>query len=117
VKLVESGNPDRSTVKMIQQKFSKSQPLDVLFVGFGFPKQEQWIYDHMDELPVRVFMTVGGSFDLVSNSLPRAPKAMRSIGLEWLWRLILEPWRWKRQLKLFEFVYLVFKQRLGLASN
>jgi N-acetylglucosaminyldiphosphoundecaprenol N-acetyl-beta-D-mannosaminyltransferase len=117
VKLAESGNPDEKTVKSIQEKFTKSQPLDVLFVGFGFPKQEQWIYDHLDALPVRVLMTVGGSFDIVSGSLRRAPSFMRNVGLEWLWRLIIQPWRWKRQLKLLEFIFLVFKERIGLASK
>lgn len=117
VKLAEAGNPDTETVKMIQQKIKKSQPIDILFVGYGFPKQEQWIHDHLHELPVRVAMTVGGSFDIVSGSLPRAPKLMRDIGLEWLWRLFLQPSRWKRQIKLLEFLYLVFKERFGLGSK
>lgn len=115
--LVESGNPDRASVKMIQQKMGKSQQIDILFVGFGFPRQEEWIHDHLGDLPVRVAMTVGGSFDIVSGSLPRAPKLMRMLGLEWLWRLILQPSRWKRQLSLLTFLWLVFKERLGLASK
>lgn len=114
VKLAEAGNPDDFTAKKIQKEFAKDQrptTIDILFVGYGFPKQEEWIAKHLPELPVRVVMTVGGAFDTVSGSLPRAPKAMRKLGLEWLWRLFLQPSRWKRQLSLFTFMYLVVRER------
>lgn len=120
VRLAEAGNPDEKTANMIKDlrlKIKDFKGIDILFVGFGFPKQEEWIAKYLPELPVRVAMTVGGSFDTVSGSLPRAPMAMRKIGLEWLWRLFLQPSRWKRQLSLFTFIWLVFKERLGLASK
>lgn len=118
--LAEAGNPDDFTAKNIQKRFAKDQrpvTIDILFVGFGFPKQEEWIHAHLQELPVRVAMTVGGSFDIVSGSLPRAPRLMRNVGLEWLWRLFLQPSRWKRQIKLVEFVWLVLKEKFKIASN
>lgn len=90
--------------------------VDLLFVAFGFPKQEIWMAEHIDKLDVRVMMGVGGAFDYISGRVPRAPKSIRSIGLEWLYRLIREPWRWRRQLALIEFVRLVLKQKLFLLS-
>ena len=70
---------------------------DILFVGFGAPKQEFWMEEHRTQLPVRVMVGVGGSFDVLSGRLPRAPLWMQHAGLEWLFRLILEPHRlWRR---------------------
>ena len=70
---------------------------DIVLVGFGHIKQEQWIDESLPQLPsVRVAMGVGGSFDVIGGKLPRAPKFLRTIGLEWLWRLIIQPSRIKR---------------------
>lgn len=82
-----------------RKKISESNP-SVLLVGFGHPKQERWIERYRSEFPtVRVFIGVGGTFDYWSGLIPRAPKWMRSIGLEWLYRLGKEPKRWKRIFK------------------
>jgi N-acetylglucosaminyldiphosphoundecaprenol N-acetyl-beta-D-mannosaminyltransferase len=114
--LAEAGNPDEKTADWLidfsRQSLAKDQrpkTIDILFVGYGFPKQEQWIYENLDQLPVRVAMTVGGAFDILSASLPRAPRFLRQIGLEWFWRLLLQPSRITRQVKLLEFVWLVLK--------
>lgn len=85
--------------------------IDILFVAFGAPKQEEWIYVNLDKLPVKMAMGVGGAFDYLSGAIPRAPKSLRSLGLEWLFRLIIQPWRFKRQLALIEFVILVLKEK------
>ncbi len=70
---------------------------DILFVAFGHEKQEMWINTHLSELPsVKIAMGVGGSFDFISGNATRAPKWMRSLGLEWLFRLIRQPRRIKR---------------------
>lgn len=74
---------------------------EVLFVGMGVPKQELWIARYREVLPVRVFMGVGGSFDVWAGRLPRAPLFFRSLGLEWLWRLFLEPRRIRRVVPAF----------------
>jgi N-acetylglucosaminyldiphosphoundecaprenol N-acetyl-beta-D-mannosaminyltransferase len=72
---------------------------DFLFVGLGAPKQEIWINQYADKLPVKTLIGVGGSFEMLSGELPRAPKWMQQAGLEWLFRLGLEPGRlWKRYL-------------------
>ena len=82
---------------------------DLLFVAFGAPFQEQWVTRHRHELKVKVAMVVGGSFDVLAGKVSRAPLSWRKIGLEWLWRLLIQPWRWKRQLRLLSFVWMVFR--------
>lgn len=83
-----------------------------LFVAFGSPDQELWLWKNKAKLQGIVCVGVGGGFDFLAGKIRRAPKFIRKIGLEWLWRLILQPWRLKRQLRLIEFVWLVLKQRL-----
>jgi N-acetylglucosaminyldiphosphoundecaprenol N-acetyl-beta-D-mannosaminyltransferase len=87
----------------------------IVFVALGPPKQEYFIQKLSTIYPLRstIFMAVGGSFDILSGRLRRAPVWMRNLGLEWLWRLILEPWRFRRQLALVEFVWLVLRAKLA----
>ena len=86
---------------------------DILFVAFGHNKQEQWIVANVPHLPsVKIAMGVGGAFDFLSGKAKRAPGFLRAIGLEWLWRLVLEPRRIKRILKaviLFP-ILIIFKK-------
>lgn len=84
----------------------KIPPLDLLFVALGHVKQEKWIAKNLDKIPVHVAMGVGGAFDYLSGRVPRAPKWLRSLGLEWLFRLILQPTRIKRQLALLRYLWL-----------
>ena len=86
--------------------------IDILFVAFGFPKQEQWMAKNLNNIRVTVMMGVGGAFDYISGTVPRAPKFLQSIGLEWLYRLIRQPWRLKRQLALMKFIGLVLREQL-----
>ena len=88
-----------------------SQKIDILFVAFGSPKQEIWMADHLNSVSAKVLIGVGGAFDFVSGTIPRAPKFIRRFGLEWLFRLFVQPWRIKRQLSLLKFVYLVLKEK------
>lgn len=83
---------------------------DILFVGFGHGKQEKWIYENLAQLPsVKIAMGVGGAFDFLAGKVRRAPKFMRFLGLEWLWRLILEPWRVGRIFKAtIVFLFYIF---------
>lgn len=85
----------------------------LLFVALGQPRQELWIDDHLKEMPsVRVAMGVGGAFDFLSGKVPRAPLIMRQMGLEWLWRLIVQPWRFRRIFSAtVRFMWLVVKER------
>lgn len=67
---------------------------DVLLVAFGAPRQERWMRRWAGELGVLVSIGVGGSFDVLAGRLPRAPRWMRRVGLEWLYRALREPRRW-----------------------
>ena len=70
---------------------------DVILVGFGHPKQEFWINRYKDKFPnAKLFIGVGGTFDFWSHKIKRAPKFIQKLGLEWLWRLIMDPRRLKR---------------------
>lgn len=80
---------------------------DILFVAFGHVKQEKWIAKNLPNLPVSVAMGVGGAFDYLSGTVPRAPRIIRKLGLEWFFRLIIEPWRIKRQTNLLKFIWQV----------
>lgn len=84
----------------------------ILIVGMGTPKQEKWIANNINRVDAKIFWAVGAMFDVLSGSLPRAPKWMQFIGLEWLFRLFQEPRRlWKRYtLGNLYFVYLIFKE-------
>lgn len=64
---------------------------DIVLVAYGAPKQEVWIAENKDALGAKLLVGVGGTFDMLAGRLPRAPKFFRSIGLEWLWRLALQP--------------------------
>jgi len=77
--------------------------VDLLFVALGFPKQEEWISENLSHLPVRVAMGVGGAFDYISGDVKRAPFILRAVGLEWLYRLVIQPHRWRRQMALPHF--------------
>lgn len=87
--------------------------IDILFVGLGFPKQEKWIIEHMEEIPATIIMSVGGSFDFIAKRIPRAPKLIRNLGLEWAFRLILQPQRFFRQLRIWHFGALILVEALS----
>jgi len=84
---------------------------DLLFVAFGHGKQEKWIVRNREKQPVKVMMGVGGAFDYLSGSIPRAPKAWQKYGFEWLYRLIQQPWRAKRFLSLITFTFLILNTK------
>jgi len=70
---------------------------DIIFSTFGAPYQEKFIFHNLPNLPtVKLGLGVGGAFDFLTGKLPRAPLWLRNIGLEWLWRLIKQPKRWRR---------------------
>jgi N-acetylglucosaminyldiphosphoundecaprenol N-acetyl-beta-D-mannosaminyltransferase len=85
----------------------------LLFVAYGAPHQEKWIARNLAQLGVPLAMGVGGAFDFVSGEAKRAPHWVQRMGLEWLHRLIHQPWRWRRMLALPRFVLLVLRERSG----
>lgn len=82
----------------------------LLFAALGAPKQEQWIDRHLEETGALVAMGVGGSFDVIAGKVKRAPAWLRRLHLEWLGRLVKEPSRWRRQLVLPRFAWLVLRR-------
>jgi N-acetylglucosaminyldiphosphoundecaprenol N-acetyl-beta-D-mannosaminyltransferase len=100
---------------LINSKIKAAAP-HILFVGLGAPKQEYWIYANYQELEIPISVGIGVSFELVADMVRRAPLWMQKMGLEWFFRLIVEPRRlWSRYIignPLF--IWLVLRQRLGL---
>ena len=108
------------TLEFLQEKYpglTTSKNPGIIFVALGAPKQESYIEEAAKTTKGVVYMAVGGSFDIISGRLRRAPVWMRKLGLEWLWRLILEPWRIKRQLSLIKFVWLVWREKISKPSE
>lgn len=86
---------------------------DVVLVAYGMPKQERWIARNIETLPsVRLAIGVGGVFDQLAGVQKVPPALVHRLGLEWLWRLAREPWRWRRQRVLPLFAALVLWKRL-----
>lgn len=86
---------------------------DILLVALGHGKQERWIRHHLDRLPsVKIAIGVGGTFDFLAGEVWRAPHMVRALHLEWLWRLLLQPWRLPRIFEAtFVFLWMVLKKR------
>jgi N-acetylglucosaminyldiphosphoundecaprenol N-acetyl-beta-D-mannosaminyltransferase len=84
----------------------------VIFVGLGSPRQELWIAEHLAATGASVGIGVGGSFDVLAGNIARAPAVWRRLNLEWLYRLLKEPSRWRRQLALPKFVALALAERV-----
>ena len=85
---------------------------DVLFVAFGIPKQEKFIAKHFAAMAVPVSLGVGGSFDVYSEKLKRAPEYVQRSGMEWLYRVWQEPWRWKRMSYVPRFMIFALREWL-----
>ncbi|WP_404405255.1 WecB/TagA/CpsF family glycosyltransferase [Jeotgalibacillus malaysiensis] len=94
---------------VIRQTINDAKP-DILFVAMGSPAQEYFIVDNMHELHPHIFQGVGGSFDVLSGRIKRAPEGFQRLGLEWFYRLLKEPKRIKRQLILPVFLLEVLKK-------
>jgi N-acetylglucosaminyldiphosphoundecaprenol N-acetyl-beta-D-mannosaminyltransferase len=102
-----SGEENEAVLRTINE----ARP-EVLLVAMGFPRQEEWIADNLSRLHVNVSVAEGGSFSFISGAVARAPRWMRRLGLEWLYRLLRQPWRLRRQLAIPQFVWLVVRERL-----
>jgi N-acetylglucosaminyldiphosphoundecaprenol N-acetyl-beta-D-mannosaminyltransferase len=104
---------DQAELQKISRMVKEAKP-DILFVGLGAPKQERWIEKYHREVGVPVSMGVGVTFEFIAGVVKRAPKWMQNIGLEWFWRLMMEPGRlWKRYLvDDLQFFVLLVRQKM-----
>lgn len=96
--------------KQVAESVKQSNP-DIIFVALGFPRQEEWITTYMDDFSKGVFIGVGGSFDVLAGEVKRAPAGWIKLNLEWLYRLLQQPFRIKRTFKLFEFMMRVILKK------
>jgi N-acetylglucosaminyldiphosphoundecaprenol N-acetyl-beta-D-mannosaminyltransferase len=113
---VYSGSPAGNEEAGIVARVNASGA-DILFVAYGAPEQDKWIARNLPRLHVTMAMGVGGAFDFIAGVVPRAPETMRRLGLEWLYRLYLQPWRFRRMLRLPRFVLAVLFQPKKRASS
>ncbi|GAB4242210.1 MAG: hypothetical protein Kow00129_00530 [Thermoleophilia bacterium] len=94
----------------VVEQISAVRP-DYLFVALGSPRQEKWIAENLDRLQVGLAMGVGGSFDVLAGEVKRAPAWTQRLGLEWLYRLVTQPSRLRRQANLPRFAARVLRER------
>ncbi|MCL4508616.1 MAG: WecB/TagA/CpsF family glycosyltransferase [Chloroflexi bacterium] len=109
---VWSGSPVLADEPAILEHLRLARP-EVLLVAYGAPQQDLWIARNLTRTSVQVAMGVGGAFDFLAGRKPRAPRLLRQAGLEWIYRLWLEPWRYKRMLALPAFVILLARDLLA----
>ena len=107
-----SGNADPRSDKETRGKIGNKE-IDILAVAYGAPKQEKWIERNLSKLNVKLAIGVGGAFDYISGEKTRAPVWLQKIGLEWAFRLVNEPSRFKRQLVLPRSGYLILKEKFS----
>lgn len=96
--------------EVVAQEVAEFQP-DVLFVAMGIPRQEKFIRKTAEIIKPKVAIGVGGSFDVYSGKTKRAPVICQKLKIEWLWRLLLNPSKWRKTLKLPQYVKLILRSR------
>ena len=100
------GNPRPEAAAGIVARVRAARP-DILLVAFGAPTQELWINRHSETLRVPLMIGIGGAFNFLAGVTPRAPLWAQRLGLEWLHRLCMQPWRWRRMLALPRFAWAI----------
>lgn len=99
-------------VESVLEEIRVFQP-DLWLVGIGQPRQEQFIYDSLAKIPPCVAVGVGGSIDVWGGTVTRAPELFRRLNIEWLYRLLRQPSRWRRQLALPRFAWKIIRDKAG----
>ena len=104
---IDIANETLSERGRVLNKIKDFRP-QLLFVAYGAPWQEKWIWENKDQLSlygVHLAMVVGGAIDYEAGRVARVPAWIQRLNMEWSWRLLTEPWRWRRQLKGLEFFW------------
>lgn len=108
-----AGSPTLAENEAIVQRILSGRP-DILLVAYGAPQQDKWIARNLQRLQIPVCIGVGGSFDFIAGAAKRAPLGWQRLGLEWLHRLLKQPWRWRRIWNAVpRFSWLVFWSRFS----
>lgn len=108
---MHEGSPAPHEEREIVQRVNESGAT-ILFVAYGAPAQDLWIGRNRDALShIRVAVGVGGAFDYIAKRVKRAPTWLQRMGLEWSFRLLMQPWRFKRQTTLAGFAYQILRQK------
>ncbi len=107
-----SGAPGPEHDDDICSRIEAAMPVDLLLVAFGAPRQDFWIARNQPRLRIPVAIGVGGTFNFLAGRSRRPPALVKRLNLIWLFRLVTEPWRWRRQLALVRFVGLVLGEAL-----
>ncbi|RXJ02956.1 glycosyltransferase [Anaerobacillus alkaliphilus] len=94
----------------------KATKPDFVFVALGLPRQEKWIAANINNFEKGVFMGIGGSFDVLAGTVQRAPEIWQKLNVEWLYRLVKQPSRWRRMLALPHFAMKVVGQKVKRSS-
>ncbi|WP_018922036.1 WecB/TagA/CpsF family glycosyltransferase [Salsuginibacillus kocurii] len=102
--------------RTIEEEIQALQP-DYVFLALGFPRQERWVSERFESFQKGIFMGIGGSFDVLAGEVKRAPVFWQKINLEWLYRLLQQPSRWKRMLAIPVFVAAVRKHHRKKQTN
>jgi N-acetylglucosaminyldiphosphoundecaprenol N-acetyl-beta-D-mannosaminyltransferase len=97
--------------KSVIEAMRKSEA-NIVFVGLGFPKEDKWIHDIKGEFKNAVFISVGGSIDIISGEIRKAPAFFMERGLEWFYRIISKPWRVGRLFRVTMFVLMAVAKRI-----
>ncbi len=103
------GSPDPKQAPALCTQI-RASGAGLLFVAFGCPAQDFWIQQYQAETGARVAIGVGGSFDYISGEVTRAPLWVQRLNLEWCYRLLRQPWRWRRQLTLVPYLWRVLRE-------
>jgi N-acetylglucosaminyldiphosphoundecaprenol N-acetyl-beta-D-mannosaminyltransferase len=106
--VADSGDPDFATAARVAEHSPQ-----LLCVAYGAGRQERFLRDHLRTIGAAAGIGVGGTLDYLAGTARRAPRVVRSAGFEWLWRLALEPRRWRRQLVLPQFWWLERREVAG----
>lgn len=102
-----SAEQENAVIEQIRQTGAK-----IVTVALGSPKQEQFMQKAQEKYPNALYMGVGGSYDVFVGKVKRAPKCWQDLGLEWLYRLLKQPTRWRRQLRLLKYAYYYGRNQL-----
>jgi N-acetylglucosaminyldiphosphoundecaprenol N-acetyl-beta-D-mannosaminyltransferase len=107
------GSPHPTADAATRAAIGAAAPVHVLLVAYGAPRQEAWIHRTQTETRVPVQIGVGGVLNFLAGRSPRAPALVRRLELEWAYRLVTEPWRWRRQLALPQFALLAAAEAIA----